>query len=60
MLADDPTGQIDSDTSNRVLELLPDLQAETGTALVVVSLDLWLDGAFDDVRVLRDGALVQA
>jgi ABC-type lipoprotein export system ATPase subunit len=60
VLADEPTGQLDPETSDRVLELLLDLQAETGTALVVVSHDPRLDGAFEDVRVLQDGTLVRS
>jgi putative ABC transport system ATP-binding protein len=57
VLADEPTGQLDPDTSDRVLELLLSLQDETGTALVVVSHDPRLAGVFEGVVRLRDGRL---
>jgi len=57
VLADEPTGQLDPDTADRVLDLVLSLQADTDTALVVVSHDPRLADAFDDVRVLRDGRL---
>jgi ABC-type lipoprotein export system ATPase subunit len=57
VLADEPTGQLDPDTSDRVLDLMLDLQAETGTALVVVSHDERLGDAFETVARLQDGRL---
>lgn len=55
VLADEPTGQLDPETADRVLELLLSLQADTATALVVVSHDPRLAGAFDATRRLEDG-----
>jgi len=57
VLADEPTGQLDPGTTDAVLELLLDLQADTGAALVVVSHDPRLADAFDSVSQLRDGRL---
>ena len=57
VLADEPTGQLDPDTAERVLELLFDLQAETNTALVVVSHDRALADRFTRRYRLTDGAL---
>jgi len=57
VLADEPTGQLDPDSADRVLDLLLSLQAETDTALVVVSHDRRLAERFSDVRTLADGAL---
>jgi predicted ABC-type transport system involved in lysophospholipase L1 biosynthesis ATPase subunit len=37
-----------------------DLQADTGTALVVVSHDRGIGDGFDDVRRLADGRLLRA
>lgn len=58
VLADEPTGQLDPETGARVLELLLDLQADTGTALVVVSHDRGIGDGFSDVRRLVDGRLL--
>jgi len=60
VLADEPTGQLDPETGARVLEVMLDLQADTGTALVVVSHDRGLGEGFDDRRRLVDGKLVSA
>jgi len=57
VLADEPTGQLDPDTAERVLELLFDLQAETGTALVVVSHDRALADRFPRRYRLENGVL---
>lgn len=58
VLGDEPTGQLDPETATRVLDLLLDLQAATGTALVVVSHDQAIADRFDDVVRLVDGQLV--
>lgn len=58
VLADEPTGQLDPETADRVLSLLFDLQAETETALVVVSHDPALEARFDRTLRLVDSGLV--
>ncbi len=57
VLADEPTGQLDPDTAASVLELLFELQAETDTALVVVSHDRALADRFERRYRLADGRL---
>jgi len=57
VLADEPTGQLDPDTAETVLELLFEVQAETDTALVVVSHDRSLADRFGRRYELTDGAL---
>lgn len=57
VLADEPTGQLDPETADSVLELLFELQAETDTALVVVSHDRDLTDAFTRRYRLADGSL---
>ena len=60
VLADEPTGQLDPDTADRVLDLLFELQGTTGTALVTISHDRRLRSAFHDVVVLEDGTTAPA
>jgi len=57
VLADEPTGQLDPAAADRVLELLFELQAETDTALVVVSHDPQLVDRFERRYRLTDGRL---
>jgi putative ABC transport system ATP-binding protein len=57
VLADEPTGQLDPDTAESVLELLFELQADTDTALVVVSHDSGLASQFERRYELTGGKL---
>ena len=57
MLADEPTGQLDPDTTEQVLELLFDLQDAADTALVTISHDRQLGSRFRDVVHLRNGRI---
>ncbi len=60
VLADEPTGQLDPDTADRVLELLFELHEETNTALAVVTHDRGLSRHFERTLHLRDGRIVDA
>lgn len=51
LFADEPTGNLDEDTGNKVVRLLFDLNKEAGTTLVMVSHDLEL--ARKNQRILR-------
>jgi len=55
LLADEPTGNLDSATGERVLALLADLRARTGTTMVLVTHDASLAARADRVVTLRDG-----
>jgi ABC-type lipoprotein export system ATPase subunit len=59
LLADEPTGQLDPETTNRVMELLFACQAEFDTALIVVSHDTGITGEFNRVVHLEDGQLTE-
>ncbi len=58
LFADEPTGNLDTETSDRVEDLLFDLNAEAGTALVVVTHDLDLAARTERILRLKGGRLV--
>jgi putative ABC transport system ATP-binding protein len=57
LLADEPTGSLDSERSREVLELLRELCRERNVAVVLVSHDPLAAGYADRVLALRDGKL---
>jgi putative ABC transport system ATP-binding protein len=60
LFADEPTGNLDGETSHRVQDLLFELNREAGTALVVVTHDLELAGRCGRIVRLRSGRVVEA
>ena len=57
VLADEPTGNLDRRSAERVLEVIERLIASTGTAFVVVTHDEALAARLDRTLVLQDGVL---
>ena len=57
VLADEPTGQLDSRTAGDVAALMVELVAESGSMLVVVTHDDAIADRVGDIRRLRDGRL---
>jgi lipoprotein-releasing system ATP-binding protein len=57
VLADEPTGQLDSRTAGEVAALLVELMAESGSMLMVVTHDAVVAGLVGGIRRLRDGRL---
>jgi ABC-type lipoprotein export system ATPase subunit len=60
LLADEPTGALDSTTSERVLDLLFRLRDHLGMTLVLVSYDPILAGRADRTIGLTDGRIAEA
>jgi putative ABC transport system ATP-binding protein len=58
LFADEPTGNLDSETGERIVELLETLNRESGTTIVLVTHDLALAGRAQRVIRLADGVVV--
>jgi len=58
LFADEPTGNLDAETSDKVIQLLFDLNREAGTTLIIVTHNLELATGTDRIIRLRGGTLV--
>ncbi len=58
LLADEPTGNLDSTTGAMVIDLLWELHQEHGSTLVLVTHDALLAARAQRILTLRDGAIV--
>ncbi|TMJ95051.1 MAG: hypothetical protein E6G67_08040 [Actinobacteria bacterium] len=58
LLCDEPTGHLDSDTGERVLDLLDALQREFGFALLIATHDPDVAARLDVAVELHDGRIV--
>jgi len=58
VLADEPTGNLDTDTGQHIIEILLDVNRKHGTTLVLVTHDAELAREADITVRLRDGAIV--
>ncbi len=59
LFADEPTGNLDEETGERVIKLLFDLNKEAGTTLVIVSHDLDLARKNDHILRLKGGKIFE-
>jgi ABC-type lipoprotein export system ATPase subunit len=59
LLADEPTGAVDSATSQRVLDLLGEVRARRGMTMIVVSYDPQVGERADRMVTVTDGVLTQ-
>jgi len=60
IFADEPTGNLDSDNGQAVLDLLLEFQQERRTTLVLITHSLDIAGMADRVIVLKDGKITNA
>jgi putative ABC transport system ATP-binding protein len=58
ILADEPTGQLDTATGHQIVELLRYIVTETGVTVVIASHDPKVIEAVDRVYTLQDGKLL--
>jgi putative ABC transport system ATP-binding protein len=59
LLADEPTGNLDTTTGHHILELLRDIHRARGTTIILVTHDADLAAIADARLVLRDGRVVE-
>jgi len=57
LLADEPTGNLDSGNGQHVMELMLELHKELQSSLIVVTHDLMVSGKMDRIMQLRNGTL---
>lgn len=58
LFADEPTGNLDAETSDKVVKLMFDLNREAGTTLVIVTHDLDLAGKTNRMIRLKGGIII--
>ncbi|MHA1866547.1 MAG: ABC transporter ATP-binding protein [Candidatus Heimdallarchaeaceae archaeon] len=58
ILADEPTGQLDTANTNNIIETFKDLNRAFNTTILVVTHDLRFRNAFNKSYIIRDGRLV--
>jgi len=58
ILADEPTGNLDTDSGEQVLQALQQMRDETGTTLVLVTHDAHVAAHADRILHLQDGQIV--
>ncbi|GKS56708.1 ABC transporter [Nitrospira sp.] len=57
LLADEPTGNLDSSTGNQILNLLLDLHRDAGTTLVLVTHEVAIAEQMERIVTMRDGRI---
>jgi ABC-type lipoprotein export system ATPase subunit len=59
LLADEPTGNLDSRTGDEILLLIRDLHARLGSTVVIVTHDMRVAESCSRTVALRDGRIVE-
>ncbi len=60
IMADEPTGNLDSTSGDEIMEVLLDLNKEKGTTLIIVTHDPEVAAHTDRIVTIRDGVVVEA
>lgn len=60
LIADEPTGSLDSENGRRVLELLRELNRETGVAILMATHDAGVAAAAETTLAMRDGRILES
>jgi ABC-type lipoprotein export system ATPase subunit len=58
LLADEPTGSLDENNARELMQLLSDVNKETGTALILVTHADWVAHEMQEVYRLKNGKLL--
>ena len=59
LLADEPTGNLDTKTAEEILKLIRDLHARLGSTVVIVTHDMTVAKSCERTIALRDGRIVE-
>jgi putative ABC transport system ATP-binding protein len=59
LFADEPTGNLDTETGEKVVQLLFDLNKEIGTTLVIVTHDIELAKKTNHILKLKGGSVIE-
>jgi putative ABC transport system ATP-binding protein len=59
LLADEPTGNLDTESSAMMLDVMRDIQAKLGTTIIVVTHDMEVASQVDRLITLVDGRIVE-
>jgi ABC-type lipoprotein export system ATPase subunit len=58
ILGDEPTGNLDSETGNKLLDLLVSLNKKNGKTLVVITHDADIARRADQIVTIKDGMII--
>ena len=59
LLADEPTGNLDTRTGGEILTLIRDVHSRLGSTVVIVTHDMTVAGSCERTIALRDGGIVE-
>ena len=59
ILADEPTGNLDTTSGDEIMQILINLNKDRKTTLVIVTHDLEIAGQTQRVILIRDGVVVE-